>query len=33
MAGKYSFAENDEQKWRAMVDAGELTESDLSKLI
>jgi len=33
MVGKYDFTQTDEQRWRAMVDAGELTNSDLQKLI
>ena len=32
MVGKYQFAQSDEQRWRAMVQAGELSESDLQKL-
>lgn len=33
MVGKYQFAQSDEQRWRAMTQAGELSESDLQKLI
>ena len=33
MVGKYQFAATDEQRWRAMVAAGELSEGDLQKLI
>lgn len=33
MVGKYEFAQNDEQRWRAMVDNGELSQSDLNKLL
>lgn len=33
MVGKYEFSQTDEQRWRAMVDAGELTNSDLNKLL